>query len=210
MIDDHPLAIGGIYQRTMAFAPPPFVLTPGMYQRIIRRILPRTVDRPGTGLHHHMTGGRSGRTTLCIQVVIVFSDTTQFRTFQAHALGDPFVRIFPTAVNHLLCTFYDRQSVGRQFDALASTHEHPSLTILTYHMTRIDITDLQINRITPGAIRRRSINHIVAAPFACHRKIDIILVFILTDIRCPHTTQIGLQRITDRFPMHQILTVEHH
>ena len=188
MIDDHPLAIGGIDQRTMAFAPPPFVLTPGMYQRIIRRILPRSVDRPRTGLHHHMTGGRSGRTTLCIQVVIVFSDTSQFRSFQTHPLGDPFFRIFPTAVYDLLRTFYDRQSVGRQFYALAATHEHPPLAILSHHMTGIDITDLQINRITPWPIGRGSIDHIVAAPFACHREIDIILVFILTDIRCPHTS----------------------
>ena len=71
VIDNDPLAVRGVDDRTVSLAPPALFFAPRVDKRIVGGVNPRTVDALRTGLHHHMAGWWSCRSTLGIEVIIV-------------------------------------------------------------------------------------------------------------------------------------------
>ena len=139
MIDAIPSAVGGVDERTVAAVPPAVAVGIGMDERIVGTVFPRAVDALGTGHDHHVAGGRTGRATLGIQVIVVVAYFAEFWSFEAHALGEPFLRIFPSRIDHLFGARHHMESVWRELGPLASAEEEPPLAVFTHHMAGVDI-----------------------------------------------------------------------
>ena len=223
MIDAIPSAVGGVDERTVAAAPPAVAVGIGMDERIVGTVFPRAVDALGTGHDHHVAGRRTGRAALGIQVIVIVADFAEFWSFEAHALGEPFLRIFPSRIDHLFGARHHMESVRRELGSLASTEEEPPLAVFTHHMAGVDIGNAQIHGLAPGTIGGVGCHHEVHAAAGLqasvglcahgirgigHRKINIIFVLIFANVRCPYGTQEGVERRTDGLPVNEVAAVE--
>src|SRR6185436_16608445 len=63
VIDEPPRAVGSFDRRRMTSRPPALGGAHRAYDRIVGRVLPRTVNRTRARHDHHVAGGRSGGAT---------------------------------------------------------------------------------------------------------------------------------------------------
>ena len=156
-----------------------------------------------------MTCWRSCRTALGIHIIKVFAYLAQLRTFQCHTLRYPVFGYRPSFIHHFLRSGHYRQPVVTQLHALTAAHKQPSATVLAHHMARVYVLHLQVDGVAPRTIRTLGPHHIVGTRSGSHREINVIPVFVFADVGSPHTAQIRLQCVTNRFPVHQITTMPH-
>ena len=223
MIDAIPAAVGGVDERAVSAAPPAVAVGIGVDERIVGAVLPGTVDVLRAGHDHHVAGGRSGRAAFGIQVIVVVADLAELGTFQTEALGEPFLGIFPSGIDHLFGARHHMEPVRCQFGPLAGTEKEPPLSVFAHHVAGVDVGNSQIHGLAPRAVGGVGGHYEVHAAIglqvaSCllahgirrigHREIDIVLAVILADIRSPHGTQEGVERRADGLPMDQVAAME--
>ena len=138
----------------MSAAPPAIFVGIGMDERIVGAVFPRSVDALRTSHDNHVTGGRTCRATLGIEVIVVVANLAELGTFEAKTFGGPIFRIHPSGIDHLLGARNDVQAVVGELGTLARTHEQPALTILSHYMAGVDVGNAQIDGLAPRAIGR--------------------------------------------------------
>lgn len=207
VVDDEPSAVRGVDQGAVSLAPPAFLVRPGMDQWIVRCILPRAVDALRPGLYHHVARRGTGCTAFGAQIVIVASDPPQFRPFQRIAIRDPSFRNRPAAIDDFFRSWDDRQAVVRKTGPLTAAHEQPPAAVLADHVGRIDVADMEVDRIAPRTIRTFRPNHIVGTRPGRHGEIDVVCIPILADVGGPYAAEVCFQTIADGFPVHQVPAV---
>ena len=207
----------------MSAAPPAVRIGVVVDERIVGTVFPRSVDALRASHHHHMAGGRSCRTALGIQIIIIFAYLTKLRSLEAKTFGGPILGIHPSGVDLLERTWNDMQAVVGKPGTLTTAQEEPTLPIVAHHVTRVDVGNTQINGLAPwtiGGIGRNDKVHAAAGlqitpclgtnglRWEGYGEVYVVLAIIFANIWRPNRAQECVECRTDRLPMHKVATVE--
>ena len=89
VVNNPPVAVGIVDNRTVALRPPVIFRLIGMDYRVVGRIFPRAEYTFRTGGNHHVTRRWTGSASLCGGHVIITVMVIQLGRFQTHTLGFP-------------------------------------------------------------------------------------------------------------------------
>src|SRR5690606_9318070 len=99
VVDHPPAAVGTFDHGGVAARPPRFVAAPGAGDRIVRRVLPRPVDRLGARGDHHVSGRRAGGAAHRGGHVVPLPALVDLRAFLGVALDVPALGVLPAVVD---------------------------------------------------------------------------------------------------------------
>src|SRR5690606_36588761 len=163
VVDHPPAAVGTFDHGGVAARPPRFVAAPGAGDRIVRRVLPRPVDRLGARGDHHVSGRRAGGAAHRGGHVVPLPALVDLRAFLGVALDVPALGVLPAVVDVLRFADHAQPVVG-QLHVVAPAEEQVALPVLADRVARVDVlAQAQLHRLAPRAADVVGPHHPVAA-----------------------------------------------
>ena len=212
VVDHPPATVAAFDHGGVAARPPRFAAVDGAGDRIVRRVLPRAVDRLRTCADHHVPGGRAGRASHRGGHVVPVTSLVDLRAFLGVALHVPVLRVLPAIVD--VPGFADHaQAVVGQLHVIAAGQEQVALAVLAHRMAWIDVlAQAEVDRLAPGAADVVGPDHVVAAGAAfgaagAGREIDVVAIIVFDDVRRPDRADVGRDRMAQRLPVDQVARV---
>ena len=209
VIDHPPVSRRPLHQRRVTARPPRLGGAPRPDDRVVRAILPRTVDRPGSRNDDHMPGRWSRRPPDRGDEVEIAVVAKQFRALGRERLDHPVVRIFPRLVSGFDGARGGKAVAGQPHAADAVDEQIP-LSVLADDVAGIDaVMNVEVDRLAPrtfDAVRPNCVNR-PAASARVRRDVNEIAAVMLGEIHGPDRSQVLVQRRADGAPVHQVAAV---
>src|SRR5690606_33854618 len=125
------------HQRGVPARPPGFVLRNGAHERVVRTMLPRTVNGTRPRRDHHVARDRSGRAADRRDEINPVAAAEQCGAFRGEVFHDPILRITPRTVGRLEFAI-DRQTVVGETHFADAVDEEITFAVLAHHVAGID------------------------------------------------------------------------
>src|SRR3954454_1682579 len=149
VIDHPPVARRPLHQRSVTPRPPRLGGAGRAHDRVVRAILPRTLDRLRARSDDHMPGRWSRRPANRGYEIEIAGVAKQLRALGRERLDHPIVRIFPGLVSGFDGTCGGKAVVG-QPHAPDAVDEQIALAVLADDVARIDaVMDVEVDRLAP-------------------------------------------------------------
>ena len=145
-----------------------------MHERIVWRILPRSIHRLASCNSHKVACRRAGGASLCSDVIPPVPYLLDLRSFKGKTFSDPIFRNRPAVIHLLEGTRDGVKSVISELDTASSAEEKPLFAIVTHRNAWIYMTYMKIIWLTPRTIWRVRSHHEVT--YVMNGKIDTVLI----------------------------------